>query len=118
MRIKYGTGIESMSGSIKEKNGSTIIYKHMKGDKPGYGRMYLMPRGTYQRKTKPTEKEMHARNKFAQASYYAAFMPTPLKEKYAEQWRKNKYQLNGKKYCTLRGYIMACYYANCIITND
>ena len=115
MKVTFSAGIDSMSGSVKEKNGARLLFKKCRSDQPGHGRAYLLPRDTYVRKTKPSEKELHVRTKFTQASYYVSFMPTPLKMKYYEQWKAGQYKYKDKKYMTLRGYIIARYYANDIL---
>ena len=75
--------------------------------KSGKQRMYF--RDYKPRTTKVSEKEQKQRDLFAgAASFYRDLSEEQLKF-YQQQWKKNKYCLNGKKYATLRGYIVASY---------
>ena len=76
--------------------------------KSGKQRMYL--RDYKPRTSKVSENEIAARGKFAQAAQFYCNLTKEQKEAYSRQWRKNKYKLNGKKYATLRGYIVASFY--------
>ena len=76
--------------------------------KTGKQRLYLRD---YKTRTAPvTDKELKARGKFAEAAQFYRNLTEEQKEAYSKQWRKNKYRLNGKKYGTLRGYIVALFY--------
>ena len=55
----------------------------------------------------PSEKELERRKRFADAqAIYNSLTPEELKE-YAKAWKAGGYKFNGKRYCTLRGYIFA-----------
>ena len=76
--------------------------------KSGKQRLYLRDYKT--RTTPATDNELKARSKFAEAALFYSNLTDEQKEAYSLQWRKNKYRLNGKKYGTLRGYIVALFY--------
>ena len=70
MKVTLMPGIESISGSVKQKNGKCIVFKtfrkpsiHREGGK-AETRMYMF--GNYERSTSVTEKELAARSLFAQ----------------------------------------------------
>lgn len=75
--------------------------------KSGKQRMYL--RDYKPRTSKVSEKEQKQRNKFAEASQFYHNLSDEQKNAYQLQWRKNRYKFNGKKYATLRGYIVALF---------
>ena len=55
----------------------------------------------------PSEKELERRRRFAEAqAVYNSLTAEELKE-YAKAWKAGGYKFNGKRYCTLRGYIFA-----------
>ena len=63
-----------------------------------------MPKRRY---SAPSEKELERRKRFADAqAIYNSLTPEELKE-YAKAWKAGGYKFNGKRYCTLRGYIFA-----------
>ena len=65
----------------------------------------------YKPRTAPlTDNELKARGKFAQAAMFFQSLTEEQKEAYRKQWVKNRYKLDGKKYVTLRGYIVALFY--------
>ena len=79
-------------------------------------RVYVLPRNKrtggfgYERKTPASEKELAARAKFAIISERIKTMPEDQKRLYQQEWKAAKYKFNGKKYGSLRGYIMARLY--------
>ena len=111
MKCTLIPGIASISGSIKQKDGRKIIFKtyrtpsiHREGGKPET-RMYLMDRQV--RKTPPSEKELKVRCYFVKAQAWLKAMPQEKIDDYHKQWTDAKYTWRGKKYGTLRGFIMA-----------
>ncbi len=76
--------------------------------KNGKQRIYF--RDYKPRTTKVTEKEKKARGKFAEAAQFYNNLTDEQKEAYRKKWVKHRYRLNGKKYATLRGYIVASFY--------
>ena len=115
MKVILPAGIKAISGSVKQRNGSLLVFrtftKPAVGRKPGETetRAYFMPKR--ERRTLPSEKELAARQRFAKATLYFQTLSNGQREMYAKAWKKNKYMFNGKKYATLRGYIVAHYYA-------
>lgn len=115
MKCTLMPGIKSISGSVKQRNGSLLVFKTFNkpavGRKPGETetRAYLMPKRV--RSTPPSEKEIAVRQRFAAATLYFQNLSNEQREMYAKTWKRDKYMFNGKKYGTLRGYIVARYYA-------
>lgn len=111
MRVEFMPGIAAISGAMKGKNGKRIVFTHHKSDKLGQGRMYLRDANAYQRSTPPSEKEQAARIRFQEISAQVNAMSVEEKQRYAQEMHDAKLLFNGKKYATLRGYIMARLYA-------
>ena len=120
MKVTLPPGIESISGSMKSKNGVRIVYKTF--TKPSIKRpsgkpetrAYFVPESSYQRRTPVTQKEIANRSKFRDASMYWLNLSDKLKKSYYDDWKRSKYMFNGKKYKTLRGYVIARYFAGAI----
>ena len=117
MKITLSQGIESMSG---KSNGVLFkTYNRPNGKKET--RAYILPvkdvsptgKKTYgyKRQSALSDKEKAARVRFKQLSGIVAQMSFEEKRRYSNEWRAAKYKFNGKKYVTLRGYIMARLYA-------
>ena len=109
-------GIESISGRIggvefrtfKRPNGKTET------------RAYPLPRKQngsfgYERKTPLSSNELAARGRFTQAAAYVNSLSDEQKHRYSVEFSRDKYTFNGKKYSTVRGYIIARFYAGEII---
>ena len=63
------------------------------------------------RATMPSEKELERRRRFAEAqAVYNSLTAEELKE-YAKAWKSGGYKFNGKRYCTLRGFVFAVAFA-------
>ena len=75
--------------------------------KSGKQRMYF--RDYAPRTTKVTEKEQKQRNKFAEAAQFYSNLSEEQLKVYHKEWKRNKYCLDGKKYVTLRGYVVALF---------
>lgn len=75
--------------------------------KSGKQRLYI--RDYQPRSTKVTENEIRQRNIFADAASFYKNLSDEQKKDFEKQWKKNNYCLNGKKYVTLRGYIVASF---------
>ena len=93
-----------MFRTFKKRDGSTET------------RMYLLPRKGngkygYTRKSKASENEQAARSRFTAVSEKIKNLSEEERMNYHKQWVAAKYKFNGKKYATLRGYIMARMYA-------
>ena len=115
MKCVLSAGIESISGSMKQKNGSRIVFKTFskpsvnRGSKPET-RVYLMRR--QERSTPLSENEIAARNRFSEAATYYKNLSEEQRMAYYKPWKSANYCYNGKKYNTLRGYVIARFYAN------
>ena len=79
-------------------------------------RAYLLPKNRetgkygYARKAAVTEGELQSRGRFKRVTEIVASLSDETKQRYNREWKKAKYKFNGKKYCTLRGYIIARLY--------
>ena len=122
MKCTLEAGIESMSG----KCGSLVFRTYKRPDGKSETRAYALPRKGwnnrtgkptygYTRTSKPTEKEVAARARFATFSEIVNNMPHEEKMKYAKEMKAAKFKFNGKEYATLRGYIIARLYAEKVV---
>ena len=122
MKCTLEDGIESMSG----KCGGILFKTYTKADGTKQTRAYFMPKKGYDkstgkiiygysRKSKPTKKETVARERFAKASRIVNNMSQDEKMRYNKEWKAARFKLNGKKYNTLRGYIIARLYADQVV---
>lgn len=67
MKVEYMPGIESITGSIKDKvTGKRVVFTRCRSDKPGHGRMYFRSNNDYVRSTPLSDKEIKARQLFAE----------------------------------------------------
>lgn len=66
-----------------------------------------MPR---RRSTPPGEHEKETRSRFKAVMEVYMAMSAEERARYAAEWRRDEYKYNGKKYCTLRGYIFGRIY--------
>ena len=112
MKCELDPNIKSMSGKV----GNMLFKTFKRPDGKTETRAYLMPRREngkfgYERKTRVSEKEKAQRNRFSDVSHMLSSMSEEEKVRYALEWRKANYRFNGKKYATLRGYIMARLFA-------
>ena len=115
MKCTLMPGIKSISGSMKQKNGTRIVFKTF--SKPSVNRssetetrVYLMRR--QERSTPLSENEIAARNRFSEAATYFKNLSEKQRMAYYKPWKSANYCYNGKKYATLRGYVIARFYAN------
>ncbi len=84
-------------------------------------RAYFLPRKEngefgYERKTPLSDNELTARNRFKQAAEYVKNLSEGQRLQYCKEFSRHKYTFNGKKYSTVRGYIIARFYAGETIT--
>ena len=115
MKCTLMPGIESISGSMKGKNGKKLTFKtynrlQADGTYKPETRVYLMRR--QERSTPLSENEIAARNRFSEAATYFKNLSEGQKMTYHKLWKNANYCYNGKKYATLRGYVIARFYAN------
>jgi len=114
MKVEFLSGIASASGTFRKlKNGDRIIVTTRKAPTSSKLRthMYFRSADSYKRKSPVSENERKARARFATIAEQIKNLSPEQKKDYQQQWRKNKYMFNGKKYATLRGYVMARLYA-------
>ena len=120
MKCTLMPGIKSISGSMKQKNGTRIVFKTF--SKPSVNRssetetrVYLMRR--QERSTPLSENEIAARKRFSEAATYFKNLSEKQRMAYYKPWKSANYCYNGKKYNTLRGYVIARYFAGELIEN-
>ena len=77
--------------------------------KSGKQRMYI--RDYKPRNAKISKNELAARARFATIAEQIKKLSPEERLRFQEQWAAAKYMFNGKKYATLRGYVMARLYA-------
>ena len=112
MKCKLKSNIESISGRC-----GNVLYKTFtKLDGSKETRVYLLPRMEngkygYERKAPLSKNEQAARIRFQEISAQVSAMSAEEKHRYAQEMHDAKLLFNGKKYATLRGYIMARLYA-------
>lgn len=112
MKCTLNSNIRSISG----RTGNVLFKTYKRPDGKTETRAYLLPKREngkygYERKAAVSDKELEARNLFKKISEKVAAMTDAEKQEYARQWKKANYKFNGKKYCTLRGFIVAKLYA-------
>ena len=102
----YMKGVSGTLRTIKYSDGTQrkVI---VTCSKSGKQRMYI--RDYKPRTAKVTEKEKKQRNIFAAAASFYRDLSEEQKAYYQDQWKLHKYFFNGKKYGTLRGYVIASY---------
>ena len=115
MKCTLSAGIESISGSMKGKNGKKLTFKtynrlQADGTYKKETRVYLKPK--IQRSTPLSENEIAARKRFSEAATYFKNLSDEQRKQYFDEWVRSNLFFNGKWYATLRGYIMARFYAN------
>ena len=71
----------------------------------GKQRLYIRP--DYRRRSVPSENELAARQRFAEIAARIRALSEQQLQEYEQDWRNARFKFNGKKYATLRGYIMA-----------
>ena len=108
MKCILNPEIENISG----KCGGLLYrtYKRPNGKKET--RVYILPRKEngkfgYTRKAAYSENEIASKVRFAQIAGMIKALSEEQKAQYQKEWEAANYKFNGKKYCILRGYIMA-----------
>ena len=116
MKCELNPDIKSISGRV-----GNVLYKtYKRPNGKTETRAYLLPRKQngsfgYERKTPLSSNELAARGRFTQAAAYVNSLSDEQKHRYCVEFSRNKYTFNGKKYSTVRGYIIARFYAGEII---
>ena len=109
-KVTLRSDIQSISGRV----GNMLFKTYTKPDGTKETRAYRIPyRGNgkyYQRSAKPSAGEIAARKQFQNICMAIKALTKEQRGNYCREWVKAKYTLNGKKYASLRGYIMARMY--------
>ena len=121
MKCTFMPGIKSISGSMKQKNGTRVIFKTFsrpssKRSSETETRVYVMRQK--ERSTPLSENEKAARKRFTEAATYFRNLTDEQKMAYYKPWKSANYCFNGKKYVTLRGYVIARFYAGETILSE
>ena len=118
MKVELMPGIKSLSGTLKAQNGTRLVFMTRKAPTTSQTktRLYIRHEDNYRRSSPLSDAEIKARQRFTTFALAVKNMPEERKQQFAKEWQKAKYKFNGKKYNTLRGYIIARLYAE--TTND
>ena len=100
----------TLSKSTHFEKGKKVTKRVVAIVRNGKQRVYI--RQSTPRSTPPTEKEIIARARFARMSEIYLSLSDETKHKYAQEMKRAKCKFNGKKYSSLRGYIIARLYAD------
>ena len=93
-----------------------VLYKtYKRPDGKTETRAYMLPRRDngkygYERTVPPSQNELAARQRFTHFAIMYKNLTEQQKLAYAHDWKKANGLLDGKKYVTLRGYIIARLY--------
>ena len=111
---EFAGGIKNVRGTISrhivKKGEQTYVTSVVaKVTSSGKQRIYIQQKPV--RTTPVREKELKARALFAEIIGRVKNLPDEQVQAFNDQWRKDRMKFNGKKYATLRGYIVARLYA-------
>ena len=114
MKCILAAGIESISGTMKGQNGKNLTFRtynrlQADGTYKKETRVYLQPK--IQRSTPLSENEIEQRKRFSEAATYYKNLSEEQRMAYYKPWKSANYCYNGKKYNTLRGYVIARFIA-------
>lgn len=111
MKVEFPDYMKGVSGTLRSitLNDGTKRKVIVTCSKSGKQRMYL--RDYKPRTSKISKNERAARARFATISEQIKNLSPEERLRYQEQWIAGKYMFKGKKYATLRGYVMARLYA-------
>ena len=99
INIKIGNGVVMM---LRGKLGNEVFQVRN-------GKQIVMQKPR-KRSTAPSAEEVARQRRFAEVqAVYNTLTPEKM-EQYRAAWKASGYKYNGKKYCTLRGYIFAVNY--------
>lgn len=111
-------GLHNVRGTISKQivrlPSGEIVTRRMVAQVTPNGNQRVYLREERQRSTPVTEKEKAQRNRFAQATSFFYSLSEDEKMKWWDVFKLNHYKFRGKKYATLRGYIVARHMAGCI----
>ena len=94
-------------------NGKREVTRVIAQVRNGKQRIYI--REEKQRRKPVSVNEIKARTAFAAAAKYFSSLDEWQRFEYHHQWDADKYCYNGKKYHSLRGYVMARFYKGDLI---
>ena len=102
-------------GNISGKCGGLLYKTYTRPDGKKETRVYMLPpkengKFGYKRKAAYSENEIATRARFAQIAAKIKALSEEQKMQYQKEWVAADFKFNGKKYCILRGYIMARLY--------
>ena len=106
-------GFENVTGTISKhvgrcRGGKKVVTRVVAQVRNGKQKIYF--RQDAERKTPLSQNEINARIRFAEASQYCRSLTQQQLDEYNRQGKKTGFKYGGKKYNTLRGYIMARFY--------
>ena len=114
---EFAGGVKNVRGTICR----TVYYvdgvKHTKSvvakvTRTGKQKLYIRDSGECQRSTPVTEGEIERREKFRRATQVAATLSPEDLRAYSQAMRRTLGRYNGKKYVSVRGYVVARLYNN------
>jgi len=109
----FADGVANVRGTIRKdvryRDGKKIITSVVASVRGGKQRLYV--REYKERRTPLTEKERIIRTQFKAASVYWCSLTDEQKQRFREEWLRSSFRFNGKKYATLRGYVIARFFA-------
>ena len=102
------------SRKVKDYDGTVYTEKLVAYVTPS-GKQKIGIRRYAGRSSAPTEKELKARKRFAEAAEYWRNLSDSQKQHFHAEWKKAGYKYKFKKYGTLRGYVIARFFAGDIL---
>ena len=100
----------TLSKTVHYEHGQKIVKRVVAQVTPS-GKQRIFIRQDAIRTTPYSDKEIAQQTRFKQAADYYYHLDETTKMAYAAAWKKNNHMFNGKKYATLRGFIIANYFA-------
>ncbi len=110
---EFPAGLGHVSGTLSKtimRTSKGVVTRRIVAQvRNGKQKVYI--RDEKPRRKPVSEHEKQIRLRFKEAGERAALLSEEQKKQYAEEWSRSNFMFNGKKYCTIRGYIMARIYA-------
>ena len=104
------------SRKVKDHDGTVYTEKLVAYVTPS-GKQKIGIRRYSGRASAPSENELNARKRFAEAAAFWRSLSDAQKQDYHDEWRRGNHSFRGKKYGTLRGYVIARFYAGDVINH-
>ena len=113
-KVEFFSGIENVLGTLAKKSykvGNSILTDRVvaKVTASGKQRIYFMRNEP--RTKKLSNAEINARTRFSQIAADIKALPEEDCKRFSQDWKQTNGKFNGKKYATLRGYIVARMFA-------